>query len=116
MTLQERYQGKELSFLINIIEHQNDYTPDAVNAARFEIMRQGIPRDEVFAEARKMLKQRITDYLENFDAVNDELKLIESYYFNEEEVKLYFREIFAEWQQKHNDMIPDGWLYALGGF
>lgn len=116
MTLQERYKGKELSFLINIVEHQQDYTLEAVYVVKQEIVNQGFSQEQVFDEARKMLKKRIWDYLEGFDVVNGKLELIESYYFNEEEVKLYFREVFTEWQQKHKDMIPEGWLYTLGGF
>ena len=113
MTLAERYHDQSLSFLINIIEHQHDYTPEAVNAAINEILRQGHERSSVIAEARKLLSQRIESYLDQFNVVNDKLELPQSHYFNEEEVKLIFMHVFNQWNTKTEDMTPDSWQYIL---
>lgn len=114
MTLAERYADKPLSFLINIIENRNDYSEEAFETALAEIKRQGFDRSEIITEVRKRLSDEIENYLTNFNVVNDKLILPTSYYLNEEEVKLLFRQVFATWQNKTDDMTPDSWQYVLG--
>lgn len=114
MSLTERYKNQPLSFLVNIIEHKEDYTLEARDAALSEISRQGIEREQVIVEARKQLSIRIENYLNEFNVINDKLKLPESYYFNEEEVKLLFKTVFNAWNNKQEDMTPDSWQYILG--
>ena len=113
MTLAERYKNKSLSFLVNIIEHQSDYTENAIQTAFAEIKFQAIRRELVIAEARSQLSQAIEVYLYQFNVINDSLTLPESYYFNEEEVKLIFRAVFSSWNTKQEDMNPDSWQYIL---
>lgn len=113
MSLAQRYQNKPIQFLINIIEHKEDYTPEAVQTAINELLRQGVDREVIIKEARKHLTERIERYLEGFNVVNDKLELPQSHYFNEEEVKLIFKTVFHQWSEKSEDMTPDSWQYIL---
>lgn len=114
MTLADRYFDKPLSFLINIVEKRDDYSEEAFETALVEIKRQGFERSEIITEVRKRLSEEMENYLSSFNVVNDQLILPTSYYLNEEEVKLLFRQVFATWQNKTDDMTPDSWQYVLG--
>jgi len=113
MSLEERYRKKPLSFLVTVVEQAEDYRPEAVDLAKALIREKG-DESEVLKAAREVVGEKIRQYLESFSVLSDELELPNSYYLNEEEVKLVFRSQFAAWKNQNDDMIPDSWLYVLG--
>jgi len=114
LTLRERYRSQSLEFLVTVLENPGDYTEEAAIIAREELQMRRIPREDLVALARKLLSEKLRLYLDQFDVVNDSLELPESHFLNEEEVKIQFMAVFAQWKNERDDMIPDSWHYIIG--
>lgn len=115
MNFEQRYSNEPLGNLVHIIEHAEDYQPQAVEAARKVIRRRGLSQSDILSAARAVMTKRVHAYLDNFSVVNDSFQLPKSAFLNEEEVKLVFRTCFTERKNEFDDMIPDAWKYAIGG-
>ncbi len=114
MTLEEQYNNKPLEVLVEIVERSEGYTTEAMRAVATALKERKVTPDALKAVAEELLKQQIHDYLENFSVINDELSLPSSNILAKEEVVTIFKEIFLQWKQENDDMIPDGFKYILG--
>lgn len=90
-----------------------DYTSGAIQAAKSVLKTKGLDESAARSIAREILTKRMVEYLNNFDVVNDTLRLPLSQLLNEEEVKLLFQNVFAQWKSERDDMIPDSWKYVI---
>jgi hypothetical protein len=115
MDFSKLYSTYSFEPLVSIIEcKQDEYTNEAIEAAKLTLKRKGVDDGDIRSVAREILSKRIVEYLNDFDVVNDTLKLPQSRILNEEEVRLLFQNVFAQWKAESDDMIPDGWKYAIG--
>ncbi|GAB5537951.1 MAG: hypothetical protein Salg2KO_00540 [Salibacteraceae bacterium] len=114
MTLRDRYASFSNEKLMAIADSpEGDYRPDAKNLAHQILIGRGLDVPQINRLARQLMMERIWNYLDQFDVVNDTFVLPVSKYLNETEVKSIFTETFTRWKHEQDDMIPDGWQYVL---
>ncbi|GAB4377539.1 MAG: hypothetical protein Kow0075_06190 [Salibacteraceae bacterium] len=115
MINRNRFSEMSVRELVELLEApEGHYTPEAIELARTELKNRKASREELLTAARTVLEDRIDRYMRDFDVVNDELVLPTSRFLNEEEVKLIFLKEFKRWKNENDDLIPDGWKYAIG--
>ncbi|MBI9035134.1 MAG: hypothetical protein JEZ03_11745 [Bacteroidales bacterium] len=114
MTIQEKYQNESLDFLINIIENHQDYTKEAVELAKTEIVNRKPEKENVVEISRTIITQKIREYLDDFSSLNDEIILPKSIFLKEEEIEEIFNQEFEVWKERKDALRPNGLDYITG--
>lgn len=115
MTLAKRYARKDTKTLINVLEHPEDYSTEAWKTAEAELQFRELDDEVIYALVEEVNRERIIKMLNEFNPVNDELKILKSYWLSEPEMKKMIKEEFKLLLERKDGFRFDVLKYAIGG-
>ena len=87
MDLAKRYARKDTKTLISVLEHPEDYSSEALEAAEAELNFRELDEEVIYALVDEVNRERVVKMLNELNPVNDELKLLKSHYSSENQQK-----------------------------
>ena len=115
MDLAKRYARKDTKTLISVLEHPEDYSPEALEAAEAELNFRELDEEVILALVDEVNRERIVKMLDSLHPVNDELKLLKSHWLTEEEMRRMTKEEFKLLLERKDGFRFDVLKYAIGG-
>jgi hypothetical protein len=115
MTLKERYKSADLATLIAMVECPEDYTHDALIAAKEEVMLRKPDKETARQLATEIMREKAKELWNKFSLINGPPATPESLFLNQDEVLKILREEYELWADKKEDMQIDLWSYVIGG-
>ena len=115
MDLAKRYARKDTKTLISVLEHPEDYSAEALEAAEAELNFRELDEEVILALVDEVNRERITKMLDSLNPINDELKLLKSQWLTEEEMRRITKEEFKLLLERKDGFRFDVLKYAIGG-
>jgi hypothetical protein len=115
MNLAKRYARKDTKTLISVLEHPADYSAEALEAAEAELNFRELEEEVIYALVDEVNRERIVKMLNEFNPVNDELKLLKSHWLSESEMRRITKEEFKLLLDRKDGFRFDVLKYAIGG-
>jgi len=115
MNLAKRYARKDTKTLIGVLEHPEDYSAEALQAAEAELNFRELDNEVIYALVEEVNRERIVKMLNELNPVNDELKILKSHWLTEVEMKNMIKEEFKLLLDRKDGFRFDVLKYAIGG-
>lgn len=115
MDLAKRYARKDTKTLIMVLEHPEDYSKEALQAAEAELNFRELDEEVIYALVDEVNRERIVKMLNGLNPINDELKILKSYWLSETEMKRIIKEEFKLLLERKDGFRFDVLKYAIGG-
>ncbi len=115
MNLAKRYARKDTKTLITVLEHPENYSPEALEAAEAELNFRELEEEVIYALVDEVNRERIVKMLNELNPVNDELKLLKSHWLSEAEMRRITKEEFKLLLDRKDGFRFDVLKYAIGG-
>ncbi len=115
MNLAKRYARKDTKTLIMVLEHPENYSPEALEAAEAELNFRELEEEVIYALVDEVNRERIVKMLNELNPINDELKLLKSHWLSEAEMRRITKEEFKLLLDRKDGFRFDVLKYAIGG-
>lgn len=113
--LAEKYKSADLQELVMVVETAENYTPECVKIVIAELLSRHADKELLIQLASEITRTKIKEMLDGFSPLNGKLIPPKSHLLEEAEVLEIFREEYAEFISRRDDLSPDVWAYAIGG-
>ncbi len=115
MSLYLNYIRKTDLELIQILEHPESYTQEALDVVNEIFVERKIEPDRLREMVLKVNHEKAEATIQRLDPLNDDLEFHESIFLDSEEIKeIYLSELKIHMNRKEGFKF-NVWLYALGG-
>ncbi len=115
MNLAKRYARKDTKTLVMVLEHPEDYSAAALEAAEAELNFRELEDEVIYALVEEVNRARIVKMLNNLNPINDELTVLKSHWLTESEMKRLTKEEFKLLLDRKDGFRFDVLKYAIGG-
>ena len=116
MDLRKKYVLKSTAELVAVLEMPDNYTPEALTAAK-EAIEDRIKHeaDEINQIALEFNTNKVWEQLNSLNPLNDELVFFKSHFLDEVTIKKIYKEQFEKLLKEKEGFRFDVWQYAIGG-
>ena len=115
MKLTKEYARKSTLELIQALENPGDYDADTKTIIETELRERERPYEEIQDFAFQVNRRKIQVYLDKFDAINDELVVLDSYFLSENEMRELLKEEFQNMMSDRDAFRFNVMQYGMGG-
>lgn len=115
MDLAKRYARKDTKTLISVLEHPENFSSKALETAEAELNFRKLDEAVIYALVDEVNRERIVKMLNELNPVNDELKVLKSYWLSDSEMRKITKEEFKLLLERKDGFRFDVLKYAIGG-
>ncbi len=113
MSFEEKIASKTDLELIEILENRENYVPQFVEFAEFELTNRSISDDQVQIVASGLVREKVQTKLKSYTPLSGKFDPPSSSLLSKEMVLEITREEFIEWIERKEDLKIDVWKYVI---
>lgn len=114
MSFEQKIATKSNSELVEILENRDNYVPQFVDFAEFELTNRKINPEQIEEIAIELVTSKVKDALGKYSPLNGKLDIPKSFFLSKEKVLEITKIEFEFWMERKEDFGFDVWKYAIG--
>ncbi|CAG5085407.1 hypothetical protein [Parvicella tangerina] len=114
MSFEKKIASKTDFELAEILENRENYVPQFVEFAEFELSNRSISVEEFKEIAKQLVIQKVKEALKSYSPLKGKFNIPSSHFLTEEEVLAITKVEFEAWLERKEDFGFDVWKYAVG--